>query len=481
MHSQPRLNAASIPPLVVDLDGCLIQTDLLLESSILLLKKSPIATFYLPFWLFRGKAYLKRRIAERIKLEAQFLPYHSSFLEYLREQHKAGRLLVLATASDERLAVEVAEHLAMFDVVLASDGYANGAGERKLLSLIERYGRHGFDYAGNAKIDLIIWRHAREAIIVSSRRHVQRLAGNLMAVRQVFYRASPSVKDYLKALRVHQWLKNVLLFVPLFTAHAWRDVFAASHALLAFIAFCLCASSTYIFNDLLDLQSDRKHPNKRNRPFASGAIPVTQGITISVVVMVIGLVTGSLVNLRFFALLSLYIGITTAYSLHLKSYVLIDVMVLAGLYTLRIIAGGVATQIPISFWLLAFGMFLFVSLAILKRYSELRLLAQANQLAADSRDYQVSDLLNLSLMGIASGYLAVLVFALYLQNPELTNLYTHQELLWLLCPAFFYWVSRMWLKASRGEMHDDPLVFAVYDRGSRCLCMAVFLIVFFAL
>jgi 4-hydroxybenzoate polyprenyltransferase len=468
------------PLLVVDLDGCLIRTDLLVESCLLLLKSNPFYLFVLPLWLCRGRAHLKREIAHRIELDAALLPYSHEFLEFLRSEKAANRRLILATASDQRMAAPVAEHLDLFEAVLASDGRNNLTGERKLVAIRAHCAGASFDYAGNAAVDLRIWPEARAAIVVNPSSGLEKAVRKVAAVERVFPRVSATPRDYLKGMRVHQWLKNLLLFVPMFTSHKWLDLDAWLALTVGFFAFSLCASSTYIVNDLLDLAADRAHPAKRARPFAAGLIPITTGLAIAPISMAIGLAAAAWVGWEFFGYLVLYVAVTAAYSLHLKALALVDTVTLAGLYTLRILAGGAAAQAPISFWLLAFSMFLFMSLALVKRYSELAKLASQHQLATKGRDYRLSDLPFVGAMGVASGYLSVLVIAFFVQSPEVAQRYTRPQALWFLCPLFLYWVSRMWLKAGRGEMHHDPMVYALRDRTSRLLMFAVVAIVLIA-
>jgi 4-hydroxybenzoate polyprenyltransferase len=468
-------------PLFVDLDGCLIRTDVLWESCFAVLKTNPLYVFLLPIWLLRGKAHLKREVARRAGISPDLLPYSSELLEFLRNEKRSGRQLVLATSADAIVAGKIADYLQLFDAQLASDGTLNLSGRRKLNAIREHCGNSEFDYAGNARIDLDIWPHARAAILVNTSTATERTARRTAAVERVFQNVRPSVQDYLGALRAHQWLKNVLLFVPLLAAHAWRDLGAIESVLVAFIAFSLCASGNYIINDLFDVAADRTHPTKRQRPFAAGTIPIVVGLAVSATAIALGLLAAVWVGWRFTGTLLLYMAVSLGYSMHLKRLVLIDTITLAGLYTLRVLAGGAATGIPISFWLLALSMFLFLSLALVKRWSELTTLAQSGTLATTGRDYRVSDLPGLGSMGIASGYLSVAVFALYIQSPDVALRYAHPQALWLLCPVMLYWISRMWLKAGRGEMHEDPLVYAVRDRASRWLAVAGVIVVFVAL
>lgn len=454
-------------PLFVDLDGTLLRTDLLLESFFTMVKLQPLILLQVAFWLLRGKAYFKWQIARRIELDAGLLPYHEEFLGWLRQLAASGHELWLATASNERLAQSVADHLGIFRGVLASTPDTNLSGARKLDSIMKICGGRSFDYAGNAAIDLRIWPHARQAILVNPERGVEQAARKVASVERIFQETGPSIALYLKAMRVHQWLKNVLLFVPLFAAHAWHDVHALAVLLLAFLSFGLCASAVYLLNDLLDLPSDRAHPRKRRRPFAAGNLPLLHGVLLVPLLTLGGVTLAAMVDPRFVGVLLFYLLLTLAYSFWLKTYVLIDVLTLAGLYTLRVIAGAVAISVVPTFWLLAFSMFIFLSLALLKRCSELQTLIQNDRDSSSGRDYRVSDLDYLHSMGTASGYLSVLVLALFINDPETATRYAHPEALWLLCPILLYWVSRLWIKTGRNEMHDDPLVYAVMDRGSR--------------
>jgi 4-hydroxybenzoate polyprenyltransferase len=332
--------------------------------------------------------------------------------------------------------------------------------------MVEACGENQFDYAGNARVDLQIWPHARNAILVNPNPGVEAAARKLGRVQEVFQEGQRGVTPFIKAIRPHQWLKNVLIFVPLLTAHAWLNPAAVWHTLLAFAAFSLCASSVYLVNDLLDLPSDRAHPRKRRRPLASGDLPPLHGALASIVLLTAGLSVAVLVSPLFTSITAGYLAITLAYSLQLKRYALMDVIVLAGLYTVRVIAGIAAIAVEPSFWLLSFSMFVFLSLALVKRCAELNTLLKAKRSEASGRGYRVADLEYLHMMGTASGYLSVLVLALYINSPEMRTQYSNPYYLWLLCPMVLYWISRIWLKTGRDEMHDDPLVFTMKDKGS---------------
>ncbi|MCR4298136.1 MAG: UbiA family prenyltransferase [Gallionella sp.] len=454
-------------PLCVDLDGTLVRTDLLVESWFALLKRNALLAFLAPVWLIAGKARLKHEIAHRVDLDVQSLPYDNAFLEYLQDQHRLGRQLVLTTASHEKYAKQVAEHLGIFNDVMASNGQTNFSGAEKHRLLVERFGDGGFDYAGNSRADFEIFPHARRAILVNPESGVEQAAKKFGNVENVFCHDSGGVAVYVRAMRPHQWVKNLLVFVPIAAAHEFGNLALLGQAIFAFVAFSLCASSVYLLNDLLDLPADRAHARKRSRPFASGAAYVKVGVALIPCLLAAAVGIATILPKAFLAALAAYYVSTLAYSLWLKGKVLVDVLVLAGLYTLRILAGAAAVAIAPSFWLLAFSMFLFLSLAMVKRYSELLDRTGVDKKTVAGRGYEVTDLATVQSLGAAGGYCAVLVLALYINSDDVRINYTRPEMIWLLCPLLLYWISRMWQRAGRGQMHDDPIVFALKDRVSR--------------
>lgn len=452
--------------LCVDLDGTLIHSDMLHETVLGLVKSDPLSVLRLPYWLFAGKANLKQKIADRVPFEPASLPYNLDFVEWLRQQRTAGRQLILCTASDRSVAEAIAQHLGFFDEVMASDGVVNLAGENKAKALVERFGEKGFDYAGNSSADLAVWAHARRAIVVNASSQLQNEAGACTELEEVFEGLNSGVAVWCRLLRVHQWLKNALLFVPLFAAHRVTDGDAWLALMLAFIAFSLCASSVYIANDLLDLESDRQHPRKCKRPFAAGAVPVWQGVLLAPVLLVASLFIASLAGLGFLAWLVAYFLVTCLYSIKLKQLVLIDCLTLAMLYTLRIVAGAAAVDMALSFWLLAFSVFLFLSLAFVKRFAELQVQLLHGNHKAHGRGYLTDDAPLVQMLGVASGFSSVLVLALYLNSEDVLRLYQNPHWVWGNVPVMLFWISWVWLRAHRGVMHDDPLVFAVKDKAS---------------
>ena len=468
-------------PLFVDLDDSLIDSDLLYESFFALLRSHPLLFLRVPFWLLRGKAHMKHMIALHASIDAATLPYHQPFLEFLRTEKANGREIVLATASNHSLAGQVADHLGIFSGMLASDADTNLSGERKLEKIIERTGGGPFDYAANAMVDLKIWKQARKALLVKPQRGVQKAAEQITTVDRVFTGEGTGLTAYLRAMRVYQWMKNLLLFVPLFTAHKFTSIPLVSTEILAFFAFSLCSSGVYLLNDLLDLQADRAHPRKRLRPFAAGTVPLSHGLILACLSPLLGLGIALFLSPGFFGILLVYMVMTTAYSIRFKTYVVMDVLLLAALYTLRVFAGAIAIDVTLSFWLLTFSMFIFLSLALVKRCSELSTMTGASETTISGRGYRIADLAHLQMMGISSGYMSILVIALYIDNPTVTELYTHPHLLWMLCPALLFWISRVWLKTARGEMHDDPLIFAIRDRGSHLTALVCAIAVFLAM
>lgn len=465
--------------LCVDLDGTLLRSDILYESLLALLARNPLYLFLLPFWLLRGKAHVKRQLASRVQLPAETLPYDERVLEILRATTQRPR--VLCTASDQLLVQPIADHLGLFEEVIASDGRTNLSGHNKGDALAERFGERGFDYMGNGRVDLDVWARAGGAIVVNNGTGLARDAAQRTELLAHLPARNGGLMTWIKALRIYQWLKNLLVLVPLLTAHRFLDPAALVDAGVAFLAFGLCASGVYLLNDLLDLTPDRMHPRKRKRPFAAGTLPLLHGLLVAPLITLAGFALALVCSVEFAGVLLCYFVMTLSYSLKLKRIVMIDVVLLAALYTVRIIGGTVAIGSELSFWLLAFSMFVFLSLAMLKRYTELASALASGKEMAIGRGYSVSDLPLVQSLGAAAGYIGVAVFALYINSPESLALYSHPKVLWLLCPMLLYWVSRMWIVAHRGAMHDDPIVFAATDRGSQVVISLCVLIVLAAI
>lgn len=458
--------------LVVDLDGTLIKTDLLAETASRFLIEQPFRFFKLLVWLVEGKSALKSRLAESTSIDVASLPYNEELLSWLRAERLQGRRIVLATASHRVLADQVVAHLDdLFDAVLATDGTTNLKASVKRDALIGRYGERGFDYVGNDWPDISVWQSAAKAHVVSSSSRLiekVRSHGNLGVL--MGDGKPPLAVALFKAMRPHQWMKNLLVFIPLLAAHQYMLVVSVMQALLAFLVFGLTASSVYLLNDLVDVADDRHHARKRNRPLASGNLSLLHGwVAWPVLLLLAFTLAGPVGGLpwRFTVCMGIYLVLTVAYSLRLKQTPIVDVLVLAILYTLRIIAGAAAIAVPLSFWLLSFSMFVFLSLALIKRYSELRVARDVGKVGnLRGRGYDPQDLELISSLGGSAGYTAVLVLALYVQDSHTASLYATPTIIWLACPLLLFWISRAWLIAHRGNMHDDPIIFAIKDRLS---------------
>jgi 4-hydroxybenzoate polyprenyltransferase/phosphoserine phosphatase len=456
-------------PLVVDLDGTLLRGDLLLETASAYVTAHPLECWRPLAWLLRGKVHLKGRLADCVDCRLATLPYNSDVLAWLTSERQAGRRLVLATASHRRLADEVATHLGIFDEVLATEGETNLKATAKRDALVARYGKGGFDYVGNDSADLAVWAAAKRAWLVEPSWGLEARARRVVQVIGVFDSGlAGRLRAWAKALRLHQWVKNLLVFVPLFTAHLLGSPEDVKAAFLAFILFSICASSAYVLNDVIDVRDDREHPRKRMRPFASGELSLLAGWTCAPILAICAFAAAYLLlPIRFLAALAGYYLLTLAYSFFLKKIAMLDVVTLACLYTLRLIAGAATIAVPMSFWLLAFSMFIFASLALIKRYTELRVVSERKaEEKAWGRGYYADDRETLASLGASAGYLSVMVLALYIQDPATIMLYSHPRVIWLACPLLAYWIGRIWLIARRGQMHDDPVVFAIKDRVS---------------
>ncbi len=452
--------------LTVDLDGTLLRTDTLVESVLALARARPLDLIPMLAALGRGRAGFKAWLAERVVLDVDALPLNIALIEWLRAERARGRRLVLATAADRHVAEALAAQTGLFDEVIASADGRNLKGETKAAALIARFGEAGFDYVGDSPADLPVWKAARRAIVVGGPGIVQ-AASTVAEVERVFPIARITPGTILRALRPHQWVKNLLIFLPLLAAHQIGDVAGLAAATLAFLAFGLTASAVYVLNDLLDLPADRRHPSKCRRPFAAGDLPLLWGaVLIPLLLLVAAVLSLFILPLAFSLVLAGYFVLTSAYSFWLKRRPILDVMTLAGLYTIRVIAGAAAVAIAPSFWLLAFSMFIFLSLALVKRYTELQGLLERGELTATGRGWHVEDLPLVQSLGTAAGMACVLVLALYIDSEPAQRLYAAPEALWLVCPLLLYWISRLWFKTHRGAMHDDPVVFALRDRMS---------------
>ena len=465
-------------PLCVDLDGTLIKTDLLFESILKLIKQNPLAIFLLPFWLIKGKAYLKSQIAKSVKIAAHTLPYNKEVIEYIKRN---SRKTVLVTGTNWRLAAEVAEYLGIFNDVIASDEHINLTKSNKRDHLVDRFGESGFDYIGNDKDDWPVWTAARNILIVSKENKYLRDTIKIFRPAKIFKLPNITFRDFIKAIRVHQWVKNLLIFIPFLLEHKLNNFANLQILILGFFCLSFLASFTYIINDLLDLESDRQNETKKLRAFASGKLSIKQGLAIMTLLLAAVVAITPLLPMSFLLVLGAYFISTLSYSLYFKSVAMLDVCVLASLYTLRVIGGGFAINSELSFWLLAFSMFFFLSLALAKRVSELENLKQQQRNSSKGRAYQVIDLPMLTSAGVSSGILSIAVVALYINGEKVLQMYPLPQALWLICPLLLYWIGRVWMITARGEMHEDPILFAIRDNTSILTAFFAVLVILSAL
>ncbi len=471
---------ASSRALCVDLDGTLVKCDTLVDSLLVLARKQPLVLLRVPGWMLGGKANLKAHVARLVTLDAAHLPYNKPLITWLEKERAAGRNIYLTTGADSRLADAIAAHLELFDEVLASDGITNLTGRDKLASLEARFAS-GFDYVGNAQPDIVLLERAGEAMVANPDANLRAaIHAHRFRVARAFKDQAPLLRSVRKAIRLHQWAKNSLVFLPMLLAHS-LSLAELRASVMAFFAFSFCASGTYILNDLLDIEADRRHPKKRYRPFAAADLSAKYGVFLSCGLLLGALLLALLLPSRFLVYLALYLVTTVSYSFYFKRIVLVDVLLLSGLYTLRLLAGASATATVISPWLAGFSVFLFLSLAMVKRFSELKNMQAAGQTPSNGRGYLIADTEQIRSFGTASAYASVVVFSMYISGSDVAMHYNHPDRMWLITPLMLLWLSRVWLLASRGEMDEDPVIFAVTDWPSLLLGAAVLGVALFAM
>jgi 4-hydroxybenzoate polyprenyltransferase/phosphoserine phosphatase len=449
-------------PLVVDLDGTLILSDLLWESLVLFLKKSFLRAWLLPVWVTGGKAAFKERLAAEVELDPAALPYDRALIELIRDEREQGREVVLATGSHARFAGFIADHLDLFDRVLATGGGTNLTSHNKARELVALYGEGGFDYVGNSSADVPVWQASRAAYSVTARQF--RLADGRVTTRVGSERAGAG-RSLFKALRPRQWLKNLLVFVPMLAGHA-LTLQALVPSIVAFVAFSLCASSAYLLNDALDAQDDRMHPTKRKRPIAAGTLPLSLALAASPLLALAAFILCAVFNPVLLGVVAIYFATTLAYSIQLKRMLMVDIVTLAILYSLRVLGGSAATGIAPSFWLLAFSFFIFLSLALLKRHSELLNLHRDGKEKTRGRGYSTADKTPIGIMGINSAFVSVLIFMLYFNSENVLDLYAHPAWLLGILPLLVFWLGRLWTLSFRGQVNEDPVLYVSRDKVS---------------
>jgi 4-hydroxybenzoate polyprenyltransferase/phosphoserine phosphatase len=464
-ESKTRSVPSKLKPFVVDLDGTLVRSDLLVESAFADLGRDPWRVVNLLSAMRRGKAALKAEIAANTDIDVSHLPYDEEVVSLIWQRRAAGGQVYLASASNERYVQAVAEHLGLFDGWFASNDRENLSSVSKARRLVEAFGEGGFDYVGNGRADLAVWNVAHRRVAVRASPGVTSKLKDIDPDADLLEDATRRTRAWIKLLRVHQWAKNALVFVPLVTAQRF-DLLAFGEAIGAFLAFSLAASAIYILNDLVDLDADRKHPSKKFRPLAAGTVAITRAMVLIPALLVLGFAGALAIAPALAAVLLAYVSLTTAYTFVLKRKMLVDVLALAALYTIRVIGGAAAISVPMSEWLLGFSMFIFTALALIKRYVELAARIDKQLSDPTNRNYRKSDLDIVAALAAAAGFNAVTVFALYISSDAVRPLYRHPEALWIICPILMYWLARALLMAHRRLMDDDPIIFALRDRNS---------------
>ena len=456
--------------LFVDLDGTLIKSDLLFECLVPIIKNYFYAIFLAPFWLLKGKAYLKDKFSDLVSINPEILPYNNNVLEYIRKEKENGSKIILATASNIKLAKSISDYLGIFDDVIASSKEENLKGKNKL-NKIKLYIKNNninkeFSYIGDSEADVKIFNETNIPIVVGNKNVFNKIKSKNDKTTFVDGENDFSLKKFFKMIRTYQWVKNFLIFLPLILAHKFLDVNLLLKALVAFFSFSFLASSVYIINDIMDVESDRIHPSKKNRPIASGAVKISSALKVAFILMPLSFIISIFLGKEFLFVLLTYFITTSCYSFYLKKIMLVDILILSLLYTVRIFAGGVALNIYLSPWLFMFSLFFFFSLACAKRYSELYAVRNNLQDEIKGRGYQAQDLEQIQIFGSSSGYIAILIFALYIQSDISMKLYKTPSFFWALCPIMLYWISRVWLLSHRGQMTQDPIIFALKDKVS---------------
>lgn len=480
MTVEPGAATDSHAHLFVDLDGTLIRTDLLFESMLLLIRRNPLYLALVPFWLLKGRAWLKHQIARRVEIDPAGLPYNEAFLAWLREQQAQGRRMTLISASDQRYVSAVAEHVELFDAAIGSDGKTNLKARNKLRRIEEIVQGGKFAYAGDSRADLPVWARARQILLVNCGPSVSGRIENGPAEVLHFGSAPARFGPLLRAMRPHQWLKNTLLFVPLILSHQLTRPELLFAAVIGFVSFCLCASSVYLLNDMLDLDNDRAHRTKCKRPFASGELALAAGFAAAPALLIGAFLVSLLLPADFRLVLLIYWLLTCLYSLALKRIFLLDVAMLAVLYALRVTAGAEAIEVAATNFLIAFSLCFFLGLAMVKRVTELVNLQAAPAGAVSGRAYRKTHEPLLSVLGSLASLMAVVVFALYINSPATTRLYGSPLLLWLICPLLIVLLGRIWRLARAGRLHEDPVLFAVEDRFSQLIVLATGVLIWLA-
>ncbi len=467
--------------LAVELDGILVKSDMLVETFLSAFSRDLLIPLKSLLVLNKGKANLKSYLYRNSDIEVKTLPYNQEVIDFVKSHRENGGKVALVTGSDQRLASEVSDYLGLFDLVYGTTNNKNLIGSAKARFQKEIFGMKNFDYIGNSIDDIQCWEYANRAITFNAKKRIERSCEkvNSNSLHLENLDNYNLLLNFLKEIRPHQWIKNILVFIPLIAAQKFYPNLIIE-SILAFFAFSFVASNVYIINDLFDLKVDRNHPKKCQRPLAAGNLSLFNGFIGGFLLLILGFTFAFKVGLLFSIILIIYYISTLFYSLFLKQKSLFDILLLSKLYTIRLIGGGVATNLEISFWLLAFSIFVFLSLAAVKREAELIELKERGKMEIYGRGYKVSDLNYISTVSICSGLISSLVLALYINSPKVLDLYLNPRLLWIACFLFLVWILRICFKTQRGEMEYDPIIFASKDRFSKIIFLSIIILVLLA-
>ncbi len=455
---------------IIDLDNTLVRTDLLLEAAIQFLKRNPFRILKLIGWALKGPLTLKKNLEHQIKIDPLILPYDPKVIDLIREYKRQGFRVLIASASPASWVREVSHHLNLFEGALGTDS-ENLKGIKKYEAIVKNFGVTEFIYVGDDYSDIAIWQRCKSAVVVNGTKETIAALSHEGIKHKIIESRPNYIKTVAKLIRVRQWPKNALLFLPVVAAHALESASLLS-LICGFFGFSFAASSVYIFNDLFDVSSDRQHHSKKSRPIASGDISFFNSIALFILMVVLSLGLGFAAGIPFIKVVVGYWFLNLVYTLYFKKQVVLDILVLSGMYTIRLYAGAAITLTPISNWLLAFSTFFFFGLACVKRYIEL---LRMKGIHAAGRGYSYEDADIVRILGVGSGLISILVLLLYIQSPEVSQLYKDQSLMWFMVPIMLFWNARLWVLTGRGQVDDDPVIFALKDGWSWiCLISLVF-------
>lgn len=466
-------------PLCVDLDGTLIKTDVMFESIVILLKYNPLNLFLIIFWLIKGRYYLKEKLIEKTKLDPNKIPINEEIIEYLKIERKNGRKILLVTAAMQEIANLYSDYFGLFDEAIGSKDGINLVGKNKASYLVQRFGEGGFDYIGDSKKDLYIWKYSRNSYIVNQTKNlIDKVKKHSNVLKTWNLIPEPKIILFFKQIRAYQWVKNLLIFLPVVLSHSLnlKDYFLS---FLAFVSFSLLSSSIYLINDIYDLDSDRNHPEKKYRPFALGYLNLLFVLKAFIILFLLSFVIALFVSPKFLLSIFIYLIFSLLYTYSFKKIPILDIVILSFLFTIRIYAGSFATNIAISEWLFSFSIFFFLSLSSLKRYIELIKMNDNSKLIG--RAYNKEDSNLIKIIGVSTGLISILVYVLYINSSKVNSLYSNPEYLYFILLILIYWLLRLWFYSDKKTINYDPISFILKDKVSYILLLFSIILFIFAL